>query len=74
MVSQVLHCPSCQGTAMVRPGKTPHGPPRDRGHQGFDRGRTVLLDDSSPGQSPSLPEQMVAMAMTARGSCDTARV
>jgi transposase-like protein len=49
MVTQVLHCPSCQGTDMVRHGKTPQGKQRDRCRQCPARGPTCLLDDSYPG-------------------------
>jgi transposase-like protein len=74
MVTQVLHCPSCQGTGIVRHGKTPQGKQRYRCRQCLDRGRTFLLDYSYPGQSPSIKEQMVEMAMNASGIRDTARV
>jgi transposase-like protein len=74
MVTQVLHCPSCQGTDIVRHGKTPQGKQRYRCRQCLDRGRTFLLDYSYPGQSSSLKEQMVDMAMNASGIRDTARV
>ena len=74
MVTQVLHCPSWQGTDIVRHGKTPQGKPRYRCRQCLDRGRTFLLDYSYPGQSSSIKEQMVEMAMNASGIRDTARV
>jgi transposase-like protein len=73
-VTQVLHCPSCQGTDIVRHGKTPQGKQRYRCRQCLDRGRTFLLDYSYPGQSSSIKEQMVEMAMNASGIRDTARV
>lgn len=74
MVTQVLHCPSCQGTDIVRHGKTPQGKQRYRCRQCLDRGRTFLLDYSYPGQSPSIKEQVVDMAMNASGIRDTACV
>ena len=74
MVTQVLHCPSCQGADIVRHGKTPHGKPRSRCRQCPERGHTFLLDYSSPGQSQPLKEPMVEMAMHASGIRDTARV
>jgi transposase-like protein len=74
MVTQVLHCPSCQGTDIVRHGKTPQGKQRYRCRQCLDRGHTFLLDYSYPGQSSSIKEQMVDMAMNASGIRDTARV
>ena len=74
MVTQVLHCPSCQGTDIVRHGKTPQGKPRYRCRQCPDRDRTFLLDYSYPGQSQPIKDQMVDMAMNASGIRDTARV
>ena len=75
MIIQVLHCPHCQGTDMVRHGITRQGKQRYRCRlcrQG--RGRTFLLDYSYAGQSPEIKEQIVEMAMNASGVRDTARV
>ena len=38
------------------------------------RGRTFLLEYAYAGQSPAIKQQIVAMAMNARGICVTARV
>jgi len=48
MVTQVLPCPSRQGTDIVRHGKTPQGKQRYRCRQCLDGGHTFLLDYSSP--------------------------
>ena len=74
MVTQVLHCPSCQGTDIVRHGKTPQGKQRYRCRQCPGRRHTFLLAYSYPGQSPYIKDQMVEMAMNASGIRDTARV
>jgi len=58
----------------VRHGKTPQGKQRYRCRQCPARGHTFLLDYSSPGQSQSINDQMVEMAMHASGIRDTARV
>jgi InsA-like protein len=42
MIAQVLPCPFCQGTDMVRHGTTPQGQHRDRCRQCLERGRTFL--------------------------------
>ena len=60
---------------MVRHGKTPQQQ-RDRCRQCPARGPTCLLDDSYPGQSQSIKDQMVEMAMNAmvfvtRPACST---
>jgi transposase-like protein len=45
MIIQVLHCPYCQGTDIVRHGKSPEGKQRYRCRQCLEaRGRTFLLD------------------------------
>ncbi len=74
MILQVLHCPHCQGTAIVRHGLTRQGKQRYRCREQRCAGRTFLLDYRSPGQSPASKHQSVEMAMNARGMRDTARV
>jgi transposase-like protein len=75
MIIQVLHCPYCQGTDVVRHGKSPEGKQRYRCRACRDRrGRTFLLDYSYAGQSPAVKEQIIDMAMNASGIRDTARV
>ena len=75
MIIQVLHCPYCQGSAIVRHGLSPEGKQRYRCRTCLEgRGRTLLLDYSYAGQSPAVKQQIVAMAMNARGLRDTARV
>ena len=75
MIIQVLHCPYCQGTDIVRHGKSSEGKQRYRCRQCREKkGRTFLLDYSYAGQSPAVKEQIVEMAMHASGIRDTARV
>jgi transposase-like protein len=75
MIIQVLHCPHCQSTDIVRHGNTCQGKQRYRCRQCREgRGRTFLLDYSYAGQSPEVKEQIVDMAMNASGFRDTARV
>jgi len=75
MIIQVLHCPHCQGTDIVRHGNTCQGKQRYRCRECLEgRGRTFLLDYSYAGQSPEVKEQIVDMAMNASGIRDTARV
>jgi transposase-like protein len=61
MITQVLHCPYCQGTDIVRHGTTPEGKQRYRCR-------------ACRGQSPDVKRQIVDMAMNASGIRDTARV
>jgi transposase-like protein len=75
MMIQVLHCPHCQGTDIVRRGNTHQGKQRYRCRQCRERrGRTFLLDYRYAGQSPEIQEQIVEMAMNASGVRDTERV
>jgi len=74
MITQVLHCPYCQGTDIVRHGTTPEGEQRYRCRACPERGRTFLLEYSYAGQSPDVKQQIVDMAMNASGIRDTARV
>ena len=74
MITQLLHCPYCQGTDIVRHGTSPEGKQRYRCRSCPERGRTFLLDYSYAGQSSEVKQQIVDMAMNARGIRDTARV
>jgi transposase-like protein len=74
MITQILHCPYCQGTDIVRHGKTPQGKQRYRCRETSCQGRSFLLEYSYPGQSQHIKDQIVEMAMNASGIRDTARV
>jgi len=74
MILQVLHCPNCHGTDLVRHGQTRQGKQRYRCRAQRCAGRTFLLDYSYPGQSPGVKRQIVDMALNASGIRDTARV
>ncbi len=74
MILQVLHCPYCHGTDIVRHGQTRQGKQRYRCCEHPYAGRTFLLDYTYIGQSPDVKQQIVDMAMNASGIRDTARV
>ena len=75
MIIQVLHCPSCQETDIVKHGLSPEGKQRYRCRTCLEgHGRTFLLAYSYAGQSPAVKQQIVDMAMNASGIRDTARV
>ncbi len=75
MITQVLHCPYCHETDIVRHGMSPEGKQRYRCRACLEgRGRTFLLDYTYAGQSPEVKQQIVDMAMNASGIRDTARV
>jgi predicted RNA-binding Zn-ribbon protein involved in translation (DUF1610 family) len=75
VIAHVLHCPSCQGTDIVRHGTTPEGKQRYQCRECLlGRGRTFLLAYPYAGQSPEVKQPIVEMAINARGRRDTARV
>src|SRR5262249_48193311 len=68
MITQVLHCPYCHETDIVRHGLSPEGKQRYRCRACLEgRGRTFLLDYTYAGQSPEVKQQIVDMAMNASG-------
>jgi transposase-like protein len=73
--TQVLHCPYCHGTDMVRHGMTSEGKQRYRCRKcRLGRGRTFLLEYTYAGQSSEVKQRIVDMALNASGIRDTARV
>ena len=74
MIMQVLHCPYCQGSDIIRHGKTRQGKQRYCCQEAVCDGRTFLLDYSYTGHSAEIKQQIVDMAMHASGIRDTARV
>jgi transposase-like protein len=74
MIMQVLHCPHCQGTAIIRHGTTRQGKQRYRCQENACKGRTFLLHYTYAGQSAEVQQQIIDMAMNASGIRDTARV
>src|SRR5215475_6602528 len=74
MIMQVLHCPHCQGTNIIRHEKTRQGMPRSCCHETVCDGRTGLLEDSYAGPSAEVKQQIVDRAMNASGSRETTRV
>jgi len=74
MILQVLHCPRCHGTDIVRHGQTRQGKQRYRCREQRCAGRTFLLTSTYAGQSPNVKRQIVDRAMNASGIRDPARV
>ena len=74
MIMQILHCPYCQGTDIIRHGKTRQGKQRYYCQETVCDGRTFLLEYSYAGHSAEIKQQIIDMAMNASGIRDTARV
>lgn len=47
MITQVLHCPNCQGTDIAKHGKSPEGKQRYKCRETACYGRTFILDYAS---------------------------
>jgi transposase-like protein len=75
MIIQVLHCPYCRETDIVKHGLSSEGKQRYRCRACCEgRGRTFLLEYTYAGQSSAVKQQIVDMALNASGIRDTARV
>jgi transposase-like protein len=74
MITQVLHCPYCQGVDVVKNGKTAQGKQRYQCREEPCGSRTFILDYSYSGQSRKVKEQIIDMALNGSGIRDTARV
>ena len=74
MITQILHCPYCQGVDIVKNGKTPQQKQRYECREEPCSGRTFILNYAYPGQSRKVKEQIVNMALNGSGIRDTARV
>src|SRR5215470_16136580 len=74
MILQVLHCPHCQGTDIIRHGTTRQGKHRYRGQEHACKERTFLLDYTYAGHAAGVKQPIIDMAMNASGIRDTARV
>lgn len=74
MITQVLHCPFCNGIDIVRHGKSPQDKQRYRCRELLCEERTFVLDYTYSGQSRQVKQQIVDMAVNGSGIRDTARV
>ena len=74
MITQVIHCPYCQGINLVKNGKTPQGKQRYQCRETVCDGRTFILSYAYPGQCRKVKQQIVDMALNGSGIRDTARV
>src|SRR2546423_15634619 len=74
MIMQVLHCPHCQGTDIIRHGTTRQGKQRYRCQEHACKGRTFLVDYTYAGHSSGVQQQIIDRAINASGIRATARV
>jgi len=74
MVLEPVHCPDCDGTHVIKHGKTPEGKQRYRCQDRECNRRTFIRDYSYAGLLPKVKQQICDMATNGSGIRDTARV
>jgi transposase-like protein len=74
MAVEVVRCPHCQGSAVVKYGTASNGKARYRCQQDTTCGRTFLRTYAYPGCRPEVKQQMVEMTLNGSGIRDIARV
>lgn len=71
---EVVRCPHCQGSAVVKYGTARNGKARYRCQADATCGRTFLRTYAYPGCRPEVKQQMVEMTLNGSGIRDIARV
>ena len=71
---EVVQCPHCQGSEVVKYGTTSNGKARYRCQQEATCGRTFLRTYAYPGCRPAVKQQRVEMVLNGSGIRDIARV
>ena len=74
MVLEPVHCPDCDGTQVIKHGKTPEGKQRYRCQDRECKRSTFIRDYSYAGLLPKVKQQICDMATNGSGIRDTARV
>ena len=74
MVVEPIHCPACQGTDVVKYGKTSDGKQRFRCQNATCPSVTFIREYVYQGRLPSVKRQIIDMSLNASGIRDIARV
>lgn len=74
MAFDPIHCPTCQGVAVVKYGKTSDGKPRVRCRNSPCQGATFIHNDTDQGLLPEVKRAIVDMSLNGSGIRDIARV
>jgi transposase-like protein len=74
MVLEPVHCPNCDGTQVIKHGKTPEGKQRYRCQVRECNRSTFIREYSYSGLLPKVKQQICDMATNGSGIRDTARV
>lgn len=74
MVLEPVHCPDCDGTQVIKHGKTPEGKQRYRYQDRECKRSTFIRDYSYAGLLPQVKQQICDMATNGSGIRDRTRV
>jgi transposase-like protein len=74
MVLEPVHCPDCDGTQVIKHGKTSEGKQRYRCQAHQCKRSTFIREYSYVGLLPKVKQQICDMAINGSGIRDTARV
>lgn len=74
MVLEPVHCPDCDGTQVIKHGRTPEGKQRYRCQDRECTRSTFIRNYSYAGLLPKVKQQICDMATNGSGIRDTARV
>jgi insertion element IS1 protein InsB len=74
MVLEPVHCPDCDGTQIIKHGKTPEGKQRYCCQDQECKRSTFICEYSDAGLLPQVKQQICDMAINGSGIRDTARV
>jgi transposase-like protein len=74
MVVEPIHCPACEGTEVVKHGKTSDGKQRFRCQHETCTSVTCIREYVYQGCIPAVKRQIIDMSLNARGIRDIARV
>lgn len=74
MAMEVVQCPHCQGSEVVKYGTASNGKARSRCQKDETCGRTFLRAYAYAGCLPAVKQQMIEMTLNGSGIRDIARV
>jgi transposase-like protein len=74
MVLEPVHCPLCQGTTLIKHGKTSDGKQRYLCQDSRCSRKTFIRDYTQLGRLPEVKERLIDMSINGSGIRDTARV
>ena len=74
MILQTIHCPNCHGVDIIKYGKTRQGKQRFLCRESACDGRTFILNQTYPGRSRQVKQQILDMTLNGSRIRDISRV